>query len=45
MDDDFWEDLLTLIEAGKVIPVIGERAVTISPNDVVFKRVVSCSPG
>ena len=36
MDDDFWEDLLTLIEAGKVIPVIGERAVTMSPNDTVL---------
>lgn len=27
-DSDFWEDLLTLIEAGKVIPVIGEGVVT-----------------
>ena len=26
--DDFWEDLLDFIEQGKVIPVIGEHAVT-----------------
>jgi hypothetical protein len=26
--DDFWEDLLEFIEQGKVIPVIGEHAVT-----------------
>lgn len=32
-EDDFWEDLLSLIEDGKVIPVIGERAVTIAPDD------------
>jgi hypothetical protein len=28
--DDFWEDLLDFIEQGKVIPVIGEHAVTFS---------------
>lgn len=27
-DEDFWEDLLTLIEEGKVIPVIGAGVVT-----------------
>ena len=26
--DDFWEDLLDFIEQGKVIPVIGEHAVS-----------------
>jgi len=26
--DDFWEDLLDFIEQGKIIPIIGERAVT-----------------
>jgi hypothetical protein len=33
MDEDFWEDLLTLIEGRKVIPVIGEHAVTTAPDD------------
>ena len=28
LDEDFWEDLLTLIEEGKVIPVIGAGVVT-----------------
>lgn len=28
LDDDFWEDLLTLIEGGKVIPVIGAGVIT-----------------
>ena len=31
-EDDFWEDLLTLIEDRKVIPIIGQRAVTVSLN-------------
>jgi hypothetical protein len=26
--DDFWEDLLDFVEQGKIIPVIGEHAVT-----------------
>src|SRR5690349_17703295 len=33
MDDDFREDLLDLIDERKVIPVIGERAVTMSPDE------------
>jgi FHA domain/TIR domain/SIR2-like domain len=33
MHEDFWEDLLTLVEDGKVIPVVGERAVTKAPDD------------
>ncbi|HKM58952.1 MAG TPA: toll/interleukin-1 receptor domain-containing protein [Chthoniobacterales bacterium] len=33
LDDSFWQELLTFIEDGKVIPVIGERAVTIAPNN------------
>ena len=32
-EEDFWEDLISLIEDRKVIPVIGERAVTIAPHD------------
>jgi hypothetical protein len=28
LDDDFWEDLLTLIEGGKVIPEIGAGVIT-----------------
>lgn len=28
LDEDFWEDLLTLIEEGKVIPVVGAGMVT-----------------
>jgi hypothetical protein len=28
LDEDFWEDLLTLIEEGKVIPVVGAGVVT-----------------
>ena len=31
--DDFWEDLLDFIEQGKVIPVIGEHAVTFGDNN------------
>src|SRR5271165_5858411 len=33
IDDSFWEELLIFIEDGKVIPVVGERAVTIAPNN------------
>jgi TIR domain/SIR2-like domain len=36
VDEDFWEDLLTHVEEGKVIPVVGERAVTKAPDDVVL---------
>ena len=31
--EDFWEDLLDFIEQGKVIPVIGERAVSFGEGD------------
>jgi len=31
--DDFWEDLLDFIEQGKVIPVIGEHAVTFGDDN------------
>ena len=31
--DDFWEDLLDFIEQGKVIPVIGEHAVSFGEGD------------
>jgi TIR domain/SIR2-like domain len=33
LDDNFWEELLLFIEDGRVIPVVGERAVTIAPNN------------
>ena len=33
IDSDFWEDLLTFIEEGKVIPVIGESVVTFGDDD------------
>lgn len=33
IEDHFWEELLLFIEDGKVIPVIGERAITIAPNN------------
>ncbi|MBV9489802.1 MAG: toll/interleukin-1 receptor domain-containing protein [Verrucomicrobia bacterium] len=36
MDEDFWEDLLTLIESEKVIPVLGECAVTTHPDDALL---------
>jgi hypothetical protein len=31
--DDFWEDLLDFVEQGKVIPVIGEHAVTFGESN------------
>jgi hypothetical protein len=34
--DDFWDDLLDFIEQGKVIPIIGERAVTFGDADEPF---------
>ena len=34
--DDFWEDLLDFIEQGKVIPVIGEHAVTFGEGNEPF---------
>ncbi len=36
LDEDFWEDLLTLIEEGKVIPVIGAGVVTRADDDGLF---------
>lgn len=32
-DDDFWEDLVALVEEGRVIPVVGQRAVTFGDSD------------
>jgi hypothetical protein len=31
--DSFWTDLLAFIKAGRVIPVVGERAVTFGKDD------------
>jgi hypothetical protein len=36
LDEDFWEDLLTLIEEGKVIPVIGAGVVTRGDDQGLF---------
>lgn len=36
LDDDFWEDLLTLIEDGQVIPVIGAGVVTRGDDQAPF---------
>jgi hypothetical protein len=36
LDEDFWEDLLTLIDEGKVIPVIGAGVVTRSDDQRLF---------
>ena len=36
LDEDFWEDLLTLIEGGKVIPVIGGGVVTRGDDQGLF---------
>jgi TIR domain/SIR2-like domain len=36
LDEDFWEDLLTLIEGGKVIPVIGAGVVTRGDDQALF---------
>jgi hypothetical protein len=35
-DETFWEDLLTFIDDGSVIPVLGQGAVTFSDNDRPF---------
>ena len=48
--DDFWEDLLDFIEQGKVIPVIGEHAVTFGEgNEPLFPWLARlhavCDPG
>lgn len=41
-DDLFWDDLLMLIEEERVIPVIGERVVTTSPNeDLLYPSLAS----
>jgi len=34
--DQFWEDLLAFIKEGRVIPVVGERAVTFDASDTVL---------
>jgi hypothetical protein len=36
LDEDFWEDLLTLIDEGKVIPVIGAGVVTRGDDQSLF---------
>ena len=36
LDEDFWEDLLTLIEEGKVIPVLGAGVVTRADDQGLF---------
>src|SRR5271169_2614284 len=36
LDEDFWEDLLTLIDEGKVIPVIGAGVVTRGDDQALF---------
>jgi TIR domain/SIR2-like domain len=36
IDEDFWEDLLTLIDEGKVIPVIGAGVVTRGDDQSLF---------
>src|SRR4051794_9067919 len=36
LDEDFWEDLLTLVEEGKVIPVIGAGVVTRGDDQGLF---------
>ncbi len=33
LDEDFWGDLLTFIEEGDVIPIIGQGVVTFGPDD------------
>ena len=33
LDDDFWNDLLTRISEGEVIPVVGPGAVTFGRGD------------
>ncbi len=32
-DSDFWEDLLTFVDEGRVIPVVGEGVVTFGPEN------------
>lgn len=34
--DDFWEDLLDLIEGGNVLPVVGQGVTTIAPDDTLL---------
>jgi hypothetical protein len=36
LDDDFWEDLLILLDEGKVIPVIGSGVVTMGQDQSPF---------
>jgi hypothetical protein len=36
LDEDFWEDLVALVEEGKVIPVIGSGVVTRGDNQRLF---------
>ena len=36
LNEDFWEDLLTLVEDGKVIPVIGAGVVARADDQAIF---------
>lgn len=36
LDDDFWEDLLILLDEGKVIPVIGSGVVSMGQDESPF---------
>ena len=45
LDEDFWEDLLTLIEEGKVIPVIGAGVVTRGDDQGLFYPWLASAAG
>lgn len=34
--EDFWDDLLDLIDAGHVLPIIGQGVTTIGPNNALL---------
>lgn len=34
--EDFWEDLLELIEGGNVLPVVGQGITTTAPDDALL---------
>jgi hypothetical protein len=40
--DDFWEDLLDFVEHGKVIPIIGEHAVTFGESNQPLYPWLAC---
>jgi hypothetical protein len=39
--DRFWHDLLAFVKAGRVIPVIGDRAVTFGGGDELYSTYVA----